>query len=513
MKKENRFYDAIEKETNKTTTENGAGSFSSTLNKNLDFFAQASAKRGSDTVFKELFEPAVFENPELALKNLFYLRDVRGGNGERQIFRDCLEGFFRNIKKYKLGKITNSRVKNFLKLIPEYGRWDDLIELNTYSKTFENIKCSIIKDQFIADMKNALADKPVSLLAKWFPVYNNVKNSERKGWAKKLCYKIFRGDFKKAREIVGSLRSYIDIVEKRMSTNDWLNIDYSKVPSRAGLLYRDTFGIHDPKGYNQFLNRVLEGTEKINAGTLAPYDIVREYRKEYFKNNDCCINDTLEEMWKALPDDVNTQNAICVVDVSDSMGWTSGRGNNIPKPIDVAISLGIYFSEKNPTEVFRNKFLTFSQRPSFVSFDENMSLFDRIERTEQADWGANTNITRVFELILETALKHNLKNSDMPKTIFIISDMQFDDCCNFGSETAYDAIRNKYKNSGYDLPTICFWNVAARVGNIPVLNNEKNVTLVSGFSQNNFRFVMEGKTPVELMNEVLGSDRYKNVKL
>lgn len=513
MKKNNRFYDSIEKETNKTTTENGAGSFSSTLRKNLDFFAQASAKRGSDTVFKELFEPAVFENPELALKNLFYLRDVRGGNGERQIFRDCLEGFFRNIKKYKLGKITNSQVKNFLKLIPEYGRWDDLIELNTYSKAFENIKCSIIKDQFVTDMKNALADKPVSLLAKWFPVYNNVKNPERKRWAKKLCYKIFRGDFKKAREIVGSLRSYIDIVEKRMSTNDWLNIDYSKVPSRAGLLYRDTFGTHDPNGYNQFLNRVIEGAEKINAGTLAPYEIVREYHKEQFKNNDCCINDTLEEMWKALPGDVNTQNAICVVDVSGSMCWTHGRSNNIPKPIDVAVSLGIYFAEKNPTEVFRNKFLTFSEKPSFVSFDENMSLLDRIERSEQADWGANTNIISVFELILSTARKHNLKNSDMPKTIFIISDMQFDDCCNFGAETAYGAIRDEYKKSGYDLPSICFWNVNARVGNIPVLNNEKNVTLVSGFSQNNFKFVVEGKTPIELMNDVLGSDRYKNVKL
>lgn len=504
MEKENKFYDAIEKETNKTTTENGAGSFSSTLNKNLDFFAQASAKRGSDTVFKDLFEPAIFENPELALKNLFYLRDIRGGNGERKIFRDCLEEFFRNIKKYKLGKITNSRVKNFLKLIPEYGRWDDLIELNTYSKVFEKIKYGIIKEQFISDVKNALAEKPVSLLAKWFPVLNNVKNPERKKWAKKLCYKIFSGDFKKARKIVGTLRSYIDIVEKKMSANDWKNINYSKVPSRAGLIYRDAFCNHDSEGYREFINKVAKGKEKINAGALAPYEIV----EKYIRAGDWS-DDTLDELWKALPGDVNTKNAICVVDVSGSMYW----GSQNPRPIDVAISLGIYFAERNPTNVFRNKFLTFSEKPSFVSFDEDMTLLDKILKTRQADWGGNTDIISVFRLILETALKYNLKNSDMPKTIFIISDMQFDDCCEFGTETAYEAIKKKYKKSGYDLPTICFWNVAARDGNIPVLNNEKNVTLVSGFSQNNFMFVMEGKTPVELMNEILGSERYKNVKL
>lgn len=504
----NKFYDAIEKEANIITTENGALSFKSTLNKNLDFFAQASAKRGDEKVFEQLFEPAFLEDYDLALKNLFYLRDIREGNGERQIFRDCLEKFFKNFKKYNI-KVSKESIRNFLKLIPEYGRWDDLIELNTFSGAFENIKIGIIKYQISKDMKNALNGKPVSLLAKWFPILNNVSNPERAKIAKKLCYKVFNGDFKKARRIIGDLRAYIDITEKKMSANKWNDIDYSKVPSRASMLYRNAFRRHDSVRYDEYIVNVKSGKEKINSKVLEPYEIVRDYCKlEMLDDNE--YDPVLEELWKAIPTNVNTENGICVVDVSGSMCY---HRSNL-KPIDVAISLGIYFAERNPTKCFRNKFITFSTTPSFVSLENCHSLNEKINKASDADWGGNTDICAVFELILAAAKKNNLKNSDMPKNIFIISDMQFNACCYFGvKKSIFETIKEKYRESGYDMPSICFWNVAAREGNLPVLNDAKNVTLLSGFSKNNFKFCTEGKTPLEMMKEVLLSDRYKNVML
>lgn len=493
-------------------TENGARTHSSSGNANVNFFSLAAAKRGDPEKARTLFAEAFFEDPRLAMKNLFYLRDIRGGQGERNIFRLCLRCLFSVLEERK--RVED--IRKVLSLIPEYGRWDDVFSLFSFDKKScaDMEILSLISETLKKDMNLYRQKKGISLLAKWFPLEENTNNEEKKRLAKCFRKVLFRSP-KECRKSISILRRWIDVCEQKMSSGDWNEIDYSKVPGKAMLRYRNAFERNDPVRFGSFLNRVEAGTEKINTGTIYPYEIVYRVRKSledqtnlYYDSSPKRIriekDKSLIELWKNLPDETNGNSAICVVDVSGSMMQSSVKG---VYPIDVAVSLGIYFAERTKS-VFKGKYITFSERPEVMSLREDGDVFDHVYNMIKSPWEMNTNISGVFEKILRQAKACNLDPKDMPKSVYIISDMEFDNC---GTRTNFEKIDSLYSKTPYRRPNLVFWNVCSRNRNVPVRCDENGTVLVSGMSPVIFKQVVEGKTPEEFMLDVLNSPRYDAV--
>lgn len=466
----NALLDGMEKETSKGFTENGAVTFTRSGSANLDFYAQAGAMRKNPELALELFIKAFAEDRLTAVKILFYLRDVRGGQGERTLFRTCLEWLGME------GKEVFEKVVNF---VPEYGRWDDLF--------FDNEKCFQVIDEQLG--KDNTTSTP-SILAKWLPTINASSN-KTKAKAKYMAKALNLSEIE-YRKLVRDLRKKIDVVEARMSANEWGSINYSGVPSQASRIYKNAFAKHDTERYGEFINKAVTGEVKINASTLYPYQIYNSVHRDY--------SETLEALWNQLPDYTQGKNALVVADVSGSM---------VGDPMSVSVSLALYFAERNQGQ-FKNHFITFSGEPQLQKIT-GKNLRDKMRQIETSEWGMNTDLQAVFNLILNTAVNNGCKREEMPETIYIISDMEFDNCVD---QTNLEEIKAKYDVAGYKVPNIVFWNVDARSGkNLPAQKNEEGVSLVSGFSPVIFKIAVENKTPEQVMLDTINSPRYDQIVL
>jgi len=459
-------------EDNKTLTENDALTFKSTTSKVLDLFSMGGALRTrTPAEIEKLVSQALAEDVLMAIKCLFYLRDVRGGQGERRTFREALK---------ILSTYYPKEAEKLLPLIPEYGRWDDIFFVD-----------KIAIDEVISlQLKKDIYSKTPSLMAKWLPSENAGKES------KELAHRVrkYLGfSSKKYRKMLTELRSKINLVESQLSAKKFGKIDYESVPSKAAMIYKNAFKRHDEKRYTKYLEDVKKGKKKINAKALFPYEIVRQASIE--------DNETLDLLWKNLPDYTKGENGIVVADVSGSMAGL---------PINISISLAMYFAERN-TGAFKGKFITFSAKPELQEV-VGKTLNQKIRNLESAHWDMNTNVQAVFELILKTAVTGKVKESELPKKIYIISDMEFDSACSNNEKTNFEVIKEKYDDAGYKMPTLVFWNVDSRQNNVPVTQDEKGVVLVSGSSATTFSMLMEKKTPYEFMSEVLNGKRYKPIE-
>lgn len=485
---------------NLSTTENGALGYRSSGKALVDLnFKVSSLRNKTDkTIIKE-FEKAFFEDKELALKWLFFARDIRGGLGERKIFRV--------ITKWLADNYPDT-IKNLLYLIPEYGRWDDLIEIliTTNDKKIFYIASNIIKNQLKSDIVNMSKGKSISLLAKWMPSIN-ASSSDTIKKAKKML-KILDLTEREYRKTLSKLRKYIDVVEIKMSSNEWYKINYEAVPSKANLIYKNAFMKHDEDRRLNYLNNLVCGKAKINSATLYPHDIVSRYTFGGYGYRTKKIDVTLEELWKALPDKT-IENTLVVADGSGSM-YAAVSGNTTAE--DVCCALAIYFSEHSKGG-FNNKFITFGNRPRLVDISKAESLKEKIDITLSNTDCSNTNIARTFELILDTALSNHMTQEEMPKNVLMISDMEFDVGCSYNT-TLFNEISQKFIEQGYKLPRLVFWNVNSRTGTIPVRENELGVALVSGFSTNIVDMVMSSELDAyKCLLKVLLSERYELVKL
>lgn len=307
-----------------------------------------------------------------------------------------------------------------------------------------------------------------------------------------------------------------------MSAKQWGEIKYEAVPSRANLIYNKAFLRNDEERRRVYLENLAKGETKINAGTLFPHEIVHKYGNSGW-NAITKYNETLEQLWKALPDTVNGNgNTIVVADGSGSMTCDVDPHSSVTA-LDVANALAIYFAEHSSGQ-FKDKYITFSGHPRLVDFSKAKNLREKLLIAKQYNEMANTNIEAVFNLILTTAVNNRMKQEDMPQNVLIISDMEFDACATCGSQLDYwsrkrpdsrlfNVIRQKYEAAGYKLPRLVFWNVNSRTGIIPVKENDLGVALVSGFSQNVASMVMSGKLdPYECLMETLNSERYQPVQ-
>lgn len=502
----------LDNEMNVSVTENGAIGYRTTGKELLDLnFAVASLRKMSDAEVAKRFKKAFCEDQMLAMKWLFYSRDCREGIGERRLFRVVLAD---------LVKSNPEMIIPVINLIPEYGRYDDLWCLLDNAEAAQIIY-RLIDEQLVEDMKNMKNNSSISLLAKWLPS-PNCSSEKTKKHAKQI-YKALGLTEREYRKMLSKLRKYLDVVEVKMSAKNWSEIKYEAVPSRANLIYNNAFLRNDEARRREYLSKLEKGATKINASTLFPHDIVHKYMTGNMWSARLKPKDaTIEALWKALPDTAQgCGNTIVVADGSGSM-TTRVDNNSGVTALEVANALAIYFAEHSSGQ-FKDKYITFSERPQFVDFSMCNTLHDKLQTALAHNEVANTNIEKVFDLVLISAVNNHMSQENLPKNILIISDMEFDSATCIRSSRSYgyirpdqrlfDVIAQKYARAGYKMPRLVFWNVNSRTGTIPVKENELGVALVSGFSVNVAKMVMSGKTdPFECLLETLNSERYAPVE-
>ena len=478
----------LKREANKTYTENGSVTYRSTGRDCLDLFATIGAlRRESEQEITARFLRAYAEDPDLAMKILFYGRDVRGGLGERRVFRILL--------RWLAVSKPESVVRN-LPYVAEYGRWDDVLVLLDTPCRAEAL--ALLKQQFDADLAALSSDGDVSLLGKWLPSVN-ASNDETIRAAKQIANAFGLSD-RDYRKTLTKLRAQIRILENNLRERDY-TFDYSKQPSKAMFKYRKAFLRNDAERYGAFMQRVSTGEVKLNTGALYPYEIIE---KAY--HCDDAERLSLDATWRALADYTQDENALVVADGSGSMYW-GGK----PMPAAVAQSLAIYFAEHN-RGAFRNHFITFSMNPRLVEI-KGRDIVDKARYCETFNECANTNIQKVFELVLNAAVRNRVAQKDLPSTIYIISDMEFDSCAAGASLTNFEYTAKLFRQAGYRLPNVVFWNVSSRNQQQPVTMNEQGVALVSGCSPRIFSMVMEGSLdPFTFMLSVIDTERYAPIR-
>ena len=497
----NYFASALKNTANHKYTENGAIAKSSTGSYLYDLFALGGAYRQrSEEDCVLLFQRAYQENPTYALKCLFYLRDVRGGQGERRFFRTCLKW---------LANYDKQAVLRNLDQIAEFGRWDDLYSL--VGTPCEHEALYAIGKQLATDYKSKGA---VSLCAKW-AASENASSSTTKRFGRLTAHTMGLTS-RQYRVVLSTLRERIRVLERLMSANRWDEIEFDKIPSKAGLIYKNAFARRDmiKAKYEAFAK---DTNTKVNASTLYPYEVVHKaidlMGSEGWNRRYVAMDNTdrlmINKYWDNLTDYFHgmSLNALVVCDTSGSM--TCGCGN--VAPIEVATSLALYAAEraKGP---FANTYISFSRRARLIE-TVGVDFCDKVDRIVRANLCENTNLQSVFDLVLNTAVKYNMSQKDMPESLVIISDMEVDGFEGYGHHTDYqtfmDNIRGVWKRHGYKLPKLVLWNVNAR--NNTVLDAGPDVSCVSGCSPVIFEMVMSGKTGYMLMMEKLDSARYNAI--
>jgi len=464
---------------NKTaSTDNGALAHHSSLSANLDFFYLAGASRGKD--IKQEFIKALNEDRDVALRTLQWLRDIRGGAGERQLFKDLFT---------TIGSVTDA--SKVLGNVKEIGRLDDLLDLSTKLEgngAFEDFLSEEALQLFVAELKanNGLAFK-------WTPIKGATAKKLRKlmGFKKEADWRKF---------VVAGRKT----VEQQMCAKEWSEINFSHVPSVASARYQKAFGRNASKEYGEYLESLKKGEAgvKINASAVYPIDV--------FKS---CYNgspEVAEQQWKALPNylEGNSERILPLIDVSGSMGVSAG-GSSV-SCMDVAISLGWYIADKIEGK-FKNTFMTFEDVPRMLQLTNLSTLKDTFDTIRSVSWGGSTNIQNAFKVLLTAAVQNEVPKEDMPTTIMIFSDMQFD-CSYVGgrSVTAFDMVKAEYIAAGYEIPKIVFWNLNASNKTIPVTKDETGTAMVSGYSPSLLKGILKGgMTPEQIMLDTVMIDRYK----
>jgi hypothetical protein len=460
----NSFVNAVENVQLETRTANGMKTFDSSKSALVDLFFTIGASRGKDLSVK--FVKAMKQDQTLALRLLMWARDVRGGAGERDVVRTIL---------LSLEKNYPAVLSRLLPHVAEFGRWDDLLIFKTKA----------IKDQAFTLIGDALRERN-GLAAKWMPRQGPVAVEMRNFFG--MTPKFYRK----------SLVNLTKVVEQNMCSNTWDDINYSHVPSLAAARYQKAFKKHDPAGYEAYKAKLATGEAKVNASAVYPYDVIKSRR---FGGDDKVI----QAQWDALPNYIGDELVLPVVDVSGSMSCPVGGNANLTC-MDVSVSLGLYLADKN-TGPFKDMFLTFSDKPKLQLLKGN--LLDKLNQLERSDWGMSTNLHGAFEAILSYAVKGGVNAGDMPKYVLVMSDMEFNHCAKH-DDSAMGMIERKYKEAGYAVPNIVFWNLNARAGNVPIKFDKPGVALVSGFSPSIMTSILKAEEldPASVMMTTLNSPRY-----
>lgn len=504
---------------NVSVTENGATGYRTTKNPLLDLnFMVSSLRNRNEEFIVNAFVKAYYADWKYAVKWLFFLRDVWEGLGERRSFRICLK--YLAISKPQVALAV-------MKLIPEYGRFDDLL---AYIDTpLCKDVCAFLGEQLAKDVEALECGKPVSLLAKWLPS-NNTSSKEARRYAAIIANEIGMSP-RQYRKTLARLRTASNVVEVQISAKDWADVDYEKVPAKANLKYDAAFYRHDAGRRTEYIKQAFLGEANVNAKGLMPYEIVHKFMRQSMRP---VLHDNIlaELMWqKMLADGFNNEwgldDCIVVADGSGSM-YTNVSGSTSIRAIEVCNALAIYFAEQLKG-VFHNKAITFSGRPEFIDLAPGKNLKEKLEIMLAHNEVANTNIEAVFDMLLAMAVSNQVPKEELPKQVLIISDMEFDsatapDYWSYSrkentswrkfDETLFETISRKFDEAGYTMPRLIFWNVCGRTDTIPMVEGDNGICLLSGFSQNAAKIAAnrEIRDPYERLIKVLDGERYKKVE-
>lgn len=488
----------------KSKTTNGATQYTTSGNTLVDLnFSIPSIRKcflsnNKQRVFNK-FGRALYEDTRHTLMWLMYLRDINNGAGERLSYREFLQYIAQHYPQLTIDFIMTTKPQN-------YGRWDDLLSLINVDKdnVVHNFIIGLIKTQLNIDLANAEKGRPVSLLGKWMPSANTSSRETRlqaRKWREALGV-----SSKYYRKSLSKLRKAISIVETKLTEKRYSDINYEAVPSKAGLRYKNAFVNHDADRYTQYIEEVKAGTKKINANSMFLYEIVHQYTYKHLPFIDV-VDDTLEEMWKAQTKLEGFSNTLVVRDGSFSM--TSPACNSKATCLDVADAFTLYCSQFNKG-MYKDKFITFSEKPRVIDLSMCKNLREKLNVLGENGDCTNTNLEAVFMLILETAVKNHAKQEDLPKQILIISDMQFDFAVGNGwnidakfDMTLLEDLANRFKQEGYTMPKLIFWNVSEYDG-VPMRENELGLILLSGFSKSMFNMALSSEVdPLKALYEEL----------
>ena len=499
---------------NNKQTENGANARKSTNVKLYDLFALGGSYRSrTESECVLLFKEAYQKNPEYALKCLFYLRDILEGQGERRFFRVCL--------KWLAGYDKKAVLRNLAIIAREgFGRWDDLFVL--FDTPCEDAVMKLIEEQLVLDLQAYQAKAAVSLLGKWLPSENS-SSAQTKHDARRIINALHITP-REYRKTLSALRERIKVVERLMSQNRWNEIDFSHLPSRAGLIYRKAFERRDmiQEKYREFAK---DTSTKVNAGKLYPYDVVREAQKimrcnDYWScygSYEPALDDTqrliVNKYWDNLKDYFNNCNSNMMVVCDTSSSMLHGASDTA-SPMQVAVSLAMYAAER-ANGPFKNHYISYSRTARLVEV-RGVDFCDKVARIVRSNVCENTNLESVFDLVLDTAMRANLPRSAVPETLVIVSDMEVDRSAGISSrkEAFMEQMRQKwnYKCRGkYTFPRVVCWNVSAR-NNTFLDDPRSGMSFVSGCSPVLFEQILKGKDGIQLMLDKLNSERYKNIK-
>lgn len=492
-----------------TRTQNNAPSHASTGNALVNLYFKLTRDVVENPLFFKWIDEAWEEDPLATMRLLFNARDCRGGKGDRDSFLKAMVYIYEKHPEWFYANCSH---------IPEYGRYLDWIELMRDIGEPLPILVYDIAAQLIRDQERMINGKPVSLLAKWIPSEGKFWDKEV-GLTKPLCRALFQVEHvtsyyrKRLRqEYLTPLRAYINIVESKMCGDDWENIDFSKVPGVAMHRLKKAFKKHTPEKFQQWLDEVQAGKNKVNAKTVYPHTLVADFMNKHMDESEARV---AESQWNVILEDVKRKGSIdsslVVCDVSGSMAGT---------PMEVAIALGILISSlaKPP---FQNALITFSEQPEFFVLPPyEHRLQEKVKAVRNMKWGYNTNFQKVFDVILERATKFGLTAEDMPKRLYVLSDMQFDMAFMSGYhpnnyKTTFDAVKTKYAQHGYAMPEIVFWNLRSDdTVDFPVKHNEQGVALLSGFSPSILKNILNGGdlSPMGIVRNVINDERYQRIQ-
>lgn len=475
--------------TKDTLTLNGAVTNSTSLNPILDLFFTIGAMRKyagkskneysikiDESHFIPLLDAAISSDVTLTKKCIFWARDIRGGAGERNIFRVAI--------RYLANK-NPKLLESVIQYIPEYGRWDDLFVLfdtDLESNTIELIAENLLKGN--------------QLTAKWMPRLSGKTSKEKKKIANKIRNYMQLTPSQWRKLVTSNTR----VVETQMCENKFEQIEFSHVPSLAIARYAKAFNKKAPKQFNDWKALLSENKTKINTAAVFPYDIVKT-----LKHGDVGLSN---EQWKALPDLLTNPN-VRILPVCDTSGSMNAAISKTTSALDVSVSLGLYISERN-IGAFKDAFVTFSERPTLQYLKGNLS--SRYQQLSSADWGMNTDIEAVFDLILKKAKENSIPKNEMPNRILIISDMEFDEASD-NDKTNLETIKEKWAASEYEMPALIFWNLMASSKNFPATASDRSTALISGLSPSILKTVLSDEeiSPISVMMNALGSKRYENI--
>lgn len=428
-----------------------------------------------------LFITSYEEDPLYTMKWLMYVRHIKIGLGERDIFRMMLT---------KIGDLHPEMALQFIigTELWNYGRWDDVLRIffDTTSTILHDGLGELIANQFRRDVMGCGLGDSISLLAKWMPS-NNTSSKQKRSEAA-ILQSLLHLSAREYRKILSKLREHLSVVDRQASLNQWNVINYNHVPSKANLKYRNAFLKHDEERRKAYLTSLQKGDDavKINANSMYLYDIVQAYveKRGYWGEILKPYDETLEQLWNAQEVPKDYEDILIIRDGSTSM-CQHLTGNSSVTALSVADSIALYCAQHNKNESFRNRFITFSNRPQMVDISMCQTLRDKLRRLHRFDDYSNTDIEATFDLILDTAVKNHMRQEELPSSCLIISDMQFDQATQHeDNTTVIESCRRKFEALGYTMPRLIFWNVSVYAHNtIPVQMHPSGVILVSGFSK------------------------------